>query len=120
MALLQTTSRFHASMEILNGPSRLVLVHRLPSLLAALHRQSTQQDPFQSFHLLALGLPTSLRAMFLAGHRLALGLLLAGGLGLPHAHHPELERLPSRIGTVLGGEQVHACPTELHLGRSRS
>src|SRR5438105_3767406 len=76
--------------------------------------------PFQGFHLFALRLPTPVGAMFLAGHKLPLGFLLAGRLRLPHAHHPKLQGITSRAGACLGGEQVHASPTELHLGGSGS
>src|SRR5205085_8293802 len=76
--------------------------------------------PFQGFHLFALRLPTPVGAMFLAGHKLPLGFLLAGRLRLPHAHHPKLQGITSRGGACLGGEQVHASPTELHLGASGS
>src|SRR5947209_20440740 len=101
MPLLQTASRFDSTMKILNRPPRLVMVDGLPGLLGALHRQSAEQDPFQGFYLLALGLLTPVRAMFLAGHKLPLGFLFARRLWLPHAHHPQRQGLTSGIGAFL-------------------
>src|SRR5205807_7205805 len=101
----QAAPCFHPTMKILNGPPRTVAVDGLPGLLGALHWQSTEQDPFQGFHLFALRLPTPVGAMFLAGHKLALGFLLAGRLRLPHAHHPKLGGITSRAGACLGGSR---------------
>src|SRR5437588_2689403 len=120
MALLQTAPRFDSTMKILNRPPRLVMVDRLPGLFDALHWPRAEQNPFQGFHLLALGFTASLRPMFLAGHILPLAFLLAGRLWLPHPHRPELQRITSGIRAFLGRKQLHACPTELHLGGSGS
>src|SRR5437016_14657113 len=58
--------------------------------------------------------------MFLAGHTLPLGFLLARWLRLPHPHHPDLQGITSSVRAFLRGEQVHASPTELDLGGSGS
>src|SRR5437762_1136415 len=118
MALLQTAPRFHPTMKLFSRPPRTVMVHRLPGLLDALHWQHTQQDPFQGFHLLAGRLPKPVGPMFLAGHKLALGFLLARWLRLPHAHHPDRQGITSSLRALLGREQVQASPTERHLGSS--
>src|SRR5579885_2295891 len=118
MPLLQSTAGFDSTMKILNGPPRLVIVDRLPGLLAVLHWQGTEQNPFQSLHLLALRLLASLGAMFVAGDKGALSLLLAGRLWLPHTHYPQRQRLTCCVGASLRSKQLHGTPTELDLSRS--
>src|SRR5947209_12184323 len=118
MALLQTAPRFHPTMKLFYRPPRTVLVHSLPGLLDARHRQRTQQDPFQGFHLLAGRLPTPVGPMFLVGHTRTLGFLLARWLRLPHAHHPDRQGITSSLRALLGREQVQTSPTELDLGRA--
>ena len=58
--------------------------------------------------------------MLAAGDILALGDLFVGRLRFPHAQHPQRQGFAARLWSVLRREQLHAGPTELHLGDSGS
>src|SRR2546430_2400667 len=93
MALLQAAPRFHSTMEILNRPPRTGMVHGLPGLLDALHRQSTQQDPFQGFLLLTQDTSILGRSRQEEGSHLATALQKGNHIGITVCH---LDRHPSR------------------------
>src|SRR5436309_1727622 len=67
--------------------------------------RAREPHPFQGLHLLALRLPAPVGAMFLTGHKLPLGFLLARWLRLPHAHHPDLQGITSSVRALLGGSR---------------
>src|SRR5207237_660278 len=90
------------------------LSHTVDKLLDALHGPRAQQSPFQSLHLLALGLLTPGGAMFLVGYKLPLSFLLARRLRLPYVHHPHRQGITSGIRAFIGGKQLHSSPTDLH------